>query len=325
MSVNYFLGLLIFDPVLTGRFHTVMGAKLGRIYFAVVLVIPMLIIAGIIKLLSFCLSKKRLNGTSVVLVSLAWRFSLALAPWMWITSAKNFADQLPLLQEQVAARANGAKGARPVFILGNHTSFLDTLLTITRLGTAVAYQSRTYMSSHLFKLPILSTICLGCGHFSVPYKGSGDNDFSVDKVKIAETQKLVDAHIEGNGVLCFFPEGAMNGTPSEIRSIRYGGMKKALDYDAIIWTFTTNGNQVMWPRKAQIGGLSGCGQYALKQIAPIGCRELVQRLKKQGNDEIKQKLDHVLLSEFLRSEMQSEWNDLLEGSSQGVEEDKKKK
>jgi len=298
-------------------------STIGRVWFAIVLIIPMLLTALSVKLLSFCVSKERLNGTSVVLVSLAWRLSLGLAPWMWLSSAKGYNDKLAVLDKQVRQRAQGEKDARPVFILGNHTSFLDTILTITRVTTSIAYQSRTYMSAHLFNLPILSTICLGCGHFSVPYKGSGDNDFSVGKVKIAATQKLVDEHIESNGVLCFFPEGAMNGSPSEIRSIRYGGMKKALFYDAIIWTFITNGNQVMWPRKAQVGGLPGYGQYALKEIAPIGCRALVAKLKKQGTDEDKKKADYVLLSEYIRAEMQSEWDDLLEGASKSVEIKKK--
>ena len=299
-------------------------STLGRVWFAIVLLIPMVAVAGIIKLLSCCLSKKSLNGTSVVLVSCAWQISLALTPWMWITSANNFNEKLQILNEQVVARANGVKDVRPVFILGNHTSFLDTLLTITRFPSSIAYQSRTYMSSYLFNMPILSTICTGCGHFPVHFKGSGDTDFSVDKVKIAATQKLVDHHIEANGVLCFFPEGAMNGNPSEVRPIRYGGMKKALDYDAIMWTFTTNGNQIMWPRKAQMGGVPGFGRYSLKQVAPLGCRELVQRLKEQGDDETKQKLDHVLLSEFVRSEMQAEWVGLLDGCSQGSEGKKSK-
>ena len=305
-----------------------MGAilsTLGRVWFAIVLLIPMLVTALVIKLLSFCLKKKTLNGTSVVLISYAWRLSLALTPWMWITSAKKYSEKLTKLNEQVRARAQGEDGARPVFLLGNHTSFLDTILTITRLTTSIAYQSRTYMSAHLFKLPILSTICVGCGHFSVPYKGSGDDDFSVDKVKIAETQKKVDEHIESNGVLCFFPEGAMNGNPKEIRSIRYGGMQKALDYDAIIWIFMTNGNHVLWPRKSQIGGLPGYGQYTMKELAPIGCRELVNKLKKQlSKEDLGKKKDSQLLSEYIRIQMQGEWDDLLEGSSrEGVEMQKK--
>ena len=73
----------------------------------------------------------------------------------------------------------------------------------------------------------------------------------------------------------------MNGNPKEIRSIRYGGMQKALDYDAIIWIFMTNGNHVLWPRKSQIGGLPGYGQYTMKELAPIGCRELVKNKKKK--------------------------------------------
>jgi 1-acyl-sn-glycerol-3-phosphate acyltransferase len=286
----------------------------------------MIVIAGIIKLCSFCMKKKTLNSTSVLLVSYAWQLSLFLTPWMWVSAKKGYSEKLQMLNKQVIDRSNGVKGARPVFVLGNHTSFLDTILTITRLTTPIALESKTYMSSHLFKLPILSTICLGCGHFSVPYKGSGDDDFSIDKEKIAATQKLVDQHIEARGVLCFFPEGAMNGNPSEIRAIRYGGMKKALEYDAIIWTFVTNGNQVMWPRKAQIGGIPGYGQYNLKQIAPIGCRELVKQIRNENKNDgdINGKKDFVILSEYVRKKMQEEWDDLLDGSSQGSEEKKEK-
>lgn len=304
-----------------------MGAvisTLAQVWFGVALAIPMLTIAILIKLLSFCCKKKTLNGLSVILVKFAWQMSLWLTPWIWLTSAKSWSAKLAIMSEQVRKRAEGESNARPVFILGNHTSFLDTVLTITRLPISVAWQARTYMGAHLFKLPILSTICHGCGHFSVPYQGKGDDDFRVDKIEIAKTQKLVDQHIENKGVLCFFPEGAMNGNPSVIREIRYGGMKKALAYDAIIWTFITNGNQVMWPRKKQIGGFAGYGQYALKEISPIGCRALVAKLKKQGSKEDQLKEDYVILSEYIRTEMQSEWNDLLDGSSQLSKDDKKK-
>ncbi len=305
-----------------------MGALLSvltRAWFAVTLLIPMALVAGILKVLQCVPMDKQVRaGYSLMLVQAAWRISLALSPWLWITAhGEDFAENMRTFSAQVRARGRGEPGAKPVFLLGNHTSFLDTLLTVSRLSMSSAYWSRTYMSNHLFGLPILSTICRACDHFPVHFKGKGDTDFSVDKAKIAETQKLVDAHIERGGLLCFFPEGAMNKDPSKVMPVRYGGMKKALQYDAKLWTFITCGNHVMWPRKAPIGGFPGYGQYAVRCLAPDGCKALVQRLRDTAaSEEEKAKSDHQLLSEYVHRTMQNEYDKLVPGSSTVVDKSK---
>jgi 1-acyl-sn-glycerol-3-phosphate acyltransferase len=78
------------------------------------------------------------------------------------------------------------------------------------------YRSRTYMASYLLDMPILGTCIRAMGHFEVSFKGTKDGDFSVDREKMAQTQLRVDAHIDSGGMLCFFPEGQLNGNPTEI-------------------------------------------------------------------------------------------------------------
>lgn len=263
------------------------------------------------------LSEAQKQGFSIMIMQLAWRVSLMLTPWLRAYSHGDFVATMRQFSADVSRRGSKQKGARPVMLLGNHTSFLDTMLTVTKLSTSSAYYSRTYMSAHLFKLPVLSTICRACGHFSVDFKGSGDTDFRVDKDKMKITQALVDSHIENGGLLCFFPEGAMNKDPTKIMPVRYGGMKKALQFDAKLYVFVTNGCHVIWPRKAQIGGTPGIANYTIRCIAPDGARALADKLRKRkGNTD---KEDHALLSEYVQRIMQETWDDMLEGSSTELE------
>ena len=289
-------------------------STIATVYFAIVVIIPMCISAVAIKIMTqLPLSAAQKNGYSIMIMQLAWRISLMLTPWLRSYSQGDFVATMRQFTADVNRRGSKQEGARPVMLLGNHTSFLDTMLTVAKLSTSSAYYSRTYMSAHLFKLPVLSTICRACGHFSVDFKGSGDTDFSVDKDKMKITQGLVDNHIENGGLLCFFPEGAMNKDPTRIMPVRYGGMKKALQFDAKLYVFVTNGCHVIWPRKAQIGGNPGIANYTIRCIAPNGARALVDELrKKKGN---KEKEGYALLSEHIQRIMQETWDGLLEGSS----------
>ena len=145
------------------------------------------------------------------------------------------------------------------------------------------------------------------------FKGSGDTDFRVDKEKMESTQRRVDEHIKSGGLLCFFPEGAMNKDPTQIMPVRYGGMKKALQFDAKIYTFVTNGCHVIWPRKAQISGRPGVANYTMLCIAPDGARALADKLRKQPGN--KDKKDYELLSEHVQFVMQECWDSMLDSAS----------
>ena len=303
-----------------------MGAFLSTlctVYFGVAVVLPMMAAAVATKLITLLpsLTDAQRCGYSLTVVQACWRLSLLLTPWIRTYAHGDFVATMRQFSLDVARRGRMEGGARPVMLLGNHTSFLDTLLTVARLSAGAAYYSRTYMSAHLFKLPVLSTICRACGHFSVDFKGSGDTDFRVDKEKMEQTQRRVDAHIESGGLLCFFPEGAMNKDPSHIMPVRYGGMKKALQFDAKMYVFVTNGCHVMWPRKAQISGRPGVANYTIRCVAPEGAQALADKLRKlPGNTD---KEDFELLSEHVREIMQGSWDDMLVGASSIAKKKKK--
>ena len=71
------------------------------------------------------------------------------------------------------------------FVLGNHTSFLDTVITVSKLPTTALRATRCYMSNSLFQLPLLGAICKANGHFPVYFKSDTAGKFSVDKEKQA--------------------------------------------------------------------------------------------------------------------------------------------
>lgn len=290
-------------------------STVGRNMFGFTLVLNMIWCAALCKLVSLMtfLSLKARNGTSVVFVHLAWRISLFFSPWISLNKSSDYDTNAAKLVQEVKniqeAQATGQK-CSPIFILGNHTSFLDTILTASKLPTSVMYHARTYMGAHLFKLPLLSTICRACGHFPVHFSSDTDGKFAVDRDKMAQTQKLVDQHTEEGGVLCFFPEGQINGNPDTLLPFRYGGMKKAVDYDVKIWSFVTTGNPEVWPRKAQVGGFPGKIQYSLQCIAADGVSKLISELRAKNSD-LKDKADHVILAEHCRDYLQKDYDNLL--------------
>ena len=136
-----------------------------------------------------------------------------------------------------------------------------------------------------------------------------DGKFSLDKEKFAIVDSRVNDHIEKKGLLAFFPEGQINSNPERLLQFRYGGMKKALQYDASLFFFVNTGNHSVWPRKAAIGGFPGSVKYRVECITKDGCSKLVSQLKenklllqKHGCD-VKSP-DHEILSKYLRSAMQ---------------------
>lgn len=294
-----------------GNFFSVMMRNI----FGLTLLINMLWCAALCKLWTLCsfLSPQRRQGLSVLCVHFAWRISLFFSPWIRLTANDGYsAVTTELVTELKQIREDKAKGKeiKPIFILGNHTSFLDTILTASMLPSTAMYRARTYMGAHLFKLPLLSTVCRACGHFPVNFTSSKDGVFSVDREKMAETQKLVDQHTDDGGILCFFPEGQMNGDPDTLLPLRYGGLKKALEKDARIYSFVTRGNPQVWPRKAQVGGFPGKVGYSLKRVAGDGCKALVSTLSEKAA--FKGKKDYEVLAEYCRDVMQAEYDSMAE-------------
>lgn len=307
-----------------------MGAvfsTLGKVAFNLALLVCILKAALLIKVLSifprFLLPTRIRQGLCLLILKLAFSIPLFFAPWIRRTPAPDFYDQWKqLLLNMDAAKQNAKEsGAKytPTFILGNHTSFMDTLLSVSEFPSSVLWHARTYASEHLFKMPVLSGILNAVGHFQVHFTGSKDGDFSVDREAMKIVESHVDEHLNQGGVLCFFPEGQMNKNPDELLPLRYGGLKKALQNDARLWSFVTHGCNTCWPRKGALGGAPSKIGYSLKPLAPKGARALLAELRAQGADEAKS--DAQVLSEHLHGLMQNQY-DVLRVKQSGKPEAK---
>jgi 1-acyl-sn-glycerol-3-phosphate acyltransferase len=297
-----------------------MGAMLGSLcqaIYGVALATNMLWATAVMKCLSLLpLSKQTLEGTSLVILQACWMIAGFFAPWMRCKEDKDTAEEWRKIQAKMAEvdtlAATGKASYRPLMILGNHTSFFDTVLSVTAFPSSVLYRCRTYMSSHLFGIPILATICRTVGHFPVYFQSSTEGKFTVDKEKAEIVDQKVNQHLNSGGWLCFYPEGQMNKTPDTILPFRFGGIKKALDYDARLVSFVAYGNPAVWPLKAQIGGLPGRVRYSLRLLAPDGAKKLVEELRQNVKAEDKDKEDHVLLAEYAQALMQNQYDLLKE-------------
>eukprot|EP00930_Biecheleria_cincta_P099027 TRINITY_DN90684_c0_g1_i1.p1 TRINITY_DN90684_c0_g1~~TRINITY_DN90684_c0_g1_i1.p1 ORF type:complete len:320 (-),score=70.74 TRINITY_DN90684_c0_g1_i1:22-873(-) len=269
------------------------------------------------KLLSFVpMEKKRYQGICLVMIQLAWRMSSLFSPWMRCTEDETTAAEWASIQQKMdqvdKEVAKGEGKPRPLMILGNHTSFFDTLLSAQSFPTAVLWRCRTYMDSGLFKMPILSTVCRSIGHFAVHFKSTEEGVFKVDKDKNDAEDKLVNEHLDTGGWLCFFPEGTVNKDPEKLLPFRFGGMKKALETDSRLIMFVSVGNNKVWPKKAKIGGLPGRVRYGMRVLAPDGAKAFVAELRKQKDlsEEDKAMLDHELLAKHAQIRMQAQYDKL---------------
>ena len=191
------------------------GATL-RVCFALTLGVTMIVAAAICKILLLLpLPENTRCGLALVVTQAGFGLALLLSPWAWITPEPQTAQMWAEVQAKL-----DSDDARPVFMLGNHTSFLDTVLTVAKMPMRCIYRSRTYMADYLLDLPLLGTCIRAMGHFEVSFKGKTDGDFSVDREKMAQTQLRVDAFIASGGMLCFFPEGQLNANPETVMPFR---------------------------------------------------------------------------------------------------------
>lgn len=259
------------------------------------------------------LSKAKREGYGLLITQAAWRWILLLTPWMWTTSDDQSAGEWSKILKTMADAKPDSGAPKPLMILGNHMCFFDTILATASFPQKVLYNCRTYMDAALFKLPILSTICKTVGHFPVYFTAAGtDGKFTVDKEKNAVVDLSVDEHLKSGGWLCFFPEGQMNTTPDTLMTFRYGGMKKALDYDSRLVAFVSCGNTAVWPKKAKIGGFPGYVKHSMRPIAPDGCRAFVAQIRAQPDlpAEDRDSADYELLAKYARVKMQQQYDEL---------------
>eukprot|EP00418_Pyrodinium_bahamense_P081580 CAMPEP_0179059306 /NCGR_PEP_ID=MMETSP0796-20121207/25288_1 /TAXON_ID=73915 /ORGANISM="Pyrodinium bahamense, Strain pbaha01" /LENGTH=335 /DNA_ID=CAMNT_0020756065 /DNA_START=1 /DNA_END=1008 /DNA_ORIENTATION=- len=261
------------------------------------------------------LSRKIREGCSLMLVQVAWRLTLLFAPWVWRTAAvgdnKRWDAVLAGLERSNAEAASRNAPHRPLFILGNHTSFLDAMVSSASFPSRVLWRCRTYMDRHLFQLPVLATVCHSVGHFPVHFKSDQSGAFKVDAAKMELVEKQVAEHLGQGGWLCFFPEGQINRDPDRLMPFRFGGMKRALEFDALLVSFVTCGNNTVWPRKVLVGGLPGKVNHSLRVLAPDGTRAFVADLRRRGLPEEEQGLpDHELLARHTHAQMQQQYDEL---------------
>lgn len=265
------------------------------------------------------LSKDKKQGLSLMLVQVAWRLAFFFAPWISITESSDTAVEWAQLHD-ITTKAN-VDDKRPVFILGNHASFVDTVLSAAKFPSWVLWRCRTYMDNNLFKLPILSTVCTSIGHFPVHFASGEDGVFKVDNAKMEIVDKTVNEHLNNGGWLCFFPEGQMNKTPDKLMPLRFGGIKKALEFDARLVSFISEGNTQVWPKKAKVGGFPGTIRYSVKVMAPDGAKAFVKQLRGEDVPEERDLQDHELLARRCGTSMQHQYDELKAGNTSGTKVD----
>jgi len=303
-----------------------MGAFLGqfaRTCYGVTLAINMLWTTALMNIVYLIpMGRKWHQGMCLVLTQLGWRIALLFAPWVKCQGDDDYVEQwslvLSLMADYQADAAREGKPPRPLFILGNHASFFDTVLAVAKFPVQVVWRVRTYMSNHLFKLPVLSTICKSVGHFPVHFTSSESGKFKVDAEKMEAVEKSVDAHLKDGGWLCFFPEGQMNKEPDKILPFRFGGMKRALEFDAALVMLVFRGNTDVWPLKAQVGGFPGRVRYSLRTVAMDGAKAFVEMARSEGNPEEKDMPDHEILARRAQELMQAQYDALGDERQSGI-------
>jgi len=149
----------------------------------------------------------------------------------------------------------GSSG-RSCLIVGNHTSFMDTLVAVVANPLRNVGSVRMMVGNHLFRMPFLGTIVKAMGHESVPFKqDEATQKWTLDKEEMAARMKDLEAHVDRGGHLAWFPEGALNlGDPHKVGMFRAGGFVIPVHIDVEIWIMAAVGNSVCWPPSSTVGG-----------------------------------------------------------------------
>merc|ERR1712216_112921 len=285
-----------------------------RVMFGTTLAFSMVAVTLLCKTLALLpLSKSTRERWALLAVQASWRLTLALSFWVRThTTQRSSQHWRQFLQDQ--EQSDKAPDQGPAFVLSNHVSFFDTLLTVNAFPQAALGRTRCYMGAHLYKLPLLGTICRTIGHFPVHFTTGETGKFTVDKVKQEQVEKLVDAHVASGGTLALYPEGQMNPNPGEgLLPFRYGAFRRALECDARLWGLVTVNHEKCWPRKAQIGGFPATTGIDFQPIAPKGSQALLRELRASGGgDGGQDKPDYVVLAEGVQQLMQVQHNALCE-------------
>jgi len=179
------------------------------------------------------------------MVAMGWRFVFCVACWIRIRK-EGF---------QCARKMMGASG-RPVVLVGNHLSFLDTMLVLVSVPPHLLADMKVFAAGRLKRMPVLGTLLRAMGHLLVPFKtDTQTGGWEVDKEVMARRQLQLEEHIRQGGIAAWFPEGKLNDqNPLEVLQFRAGGFSLPAKLDVEIWCLAFVGNQDCWPRQAAFGG-----------------------------------------------------------------------
>jgi len=303
-------------------------STVASVVFMIILVLSLVwawLHALLSALLELCglMSRRMGGGYTMMNLQGAWNVAFFLCPWISTRKTERFtenfervkADQREYLADldRLLAPDDGGTEMGNLVLLCNHTSFLDTPM-FTRLTPArVVFHCRGYVASFLYKMPLFGRIIQAIGHFPVYFTSSQDGKFTVDKERMAKVEEDVEELlVKHRGVLCLFPEGAVNKAPENgLMNFRYGTFAKALQHNFRLWCFTSAGHEKSWPAKASIGGAPARTMIDCWPLAPNGCAQLVKEIREQKLVEgAKDKDDKVLLAEYAQRRMNEEVNKL---------------
>jgi len=269
------------------------------------------------------ISKSTKESAAIVCTKYTWGAVIYFTCWIRTTNTTPHAWREFMKDMAEADRLAEAGGRRPVFLMSNHVSFLDSIVVSCFVPTRVVRRARYYMISKLLKVPLLGTIARASGHFPVHFKrAEEDGNFKLDQERMAGVETDVDAHVARGGVLSLFPEGQLNrsGDVNVLQAFRYGTFKRALACDAIVWNFVMFGNHTVWPVESALGGSPGWLGVALHRVTPAGSRAFVEALRAaevataaDGNAPAPAAApaeDHVVFAEAARGAMQLQLDDL---------------
>ena len=113
------------------RRHLLRAAFAGTLLFNVFLTS---VVAYVLRLLP--LSKRLRGAISLTVLQAAWRITLQCSPWLGSAPKGSTLANLREFDRQVALQPAGTLAAGNHFVLGNHTSFLDTIMTVSKAAAS---------------------------------------------------------------------------------------------------------------------------------------------------------------------------------------------
>ncbi|CAM9802659.1 unnamed protein product, partial [Discosporangium mesarthrocarpum] len=153
-----------------------------------------------------------------------------------------------------------------VFLLLNHSSFLDSIAFVAFFPPRVLRRYRTLMKASLFKVPLLGFVSRVVGHFPVYFRSTKDEVFTVEKGKQAEVMKKVEALVDSGGCLSIFPEACVNPNPAVLCPFRRGTFALAKKMSMTVVGLTSVGASASWPKNDLVGGLPTRISYAITEV-----------------------------------------------------------